>query len=196
MTGTPETETPPLRPPLDEYARQFEALAQEATGLVDGLDRQRLNGSPKPGEQWSVGQCLEHLATVNRKYGRRLEAGIDRAWERGLVERPERGVRYGWFERWFLGSLEPPPKRRFSAPKAVVPASDLDLDVLDRYLESNQTLRGLIVRASGLDISRAKITSPLSKLLKLRLGAAFAILAAHDRRHLWQAQRILDQQRP
>ena len=53
----------------------------------------------------------------------------------------------------------------------------------DRLLE-------LLRRADGVDISRAKVTSPLSKLLKLRIGAAFAILAAHGRRHLWQARQV------
>jgi hypothetical protein len=41
-----------------------------------------------------------------------------------------------------------------------------------------------------LNLVKVKITSPLASFLKFRLGAAFGIVIAHDRRHLWQAQQV------
>jgi len=45
-------------------------------------------------------------------------------------------------------------------------------------------------RANGLDLSRARVISPVSKWLRFSLGTLFAVIAAHERRHLSQARRI------
>ncbi len=180
--------TSTLNPPLDEYQRQYEVLKDDVRQLVADLDRGQFNWKPAP-ESWSIAQCLVHLNKVDRAYLRKLEEGIVKARERGLLG--GRRIRYTLFERWFIRSMEPPPKRRFPAPKKVVPAEDHPVEeVLERYLATKDELLGLLRRADGLDICRAKITSPLAKFLRFRLGAAFAFIAAHDRRHLWQANQV------
>ena len=45
-------------------------------------------------------------------------------------------------------------------------------------------------QANGLDLARARVSSPVSKWLRLSLGSGFALMAAHERRHLWQAREI------
>ncbi len=181
------TETHTLAPPLDEYRRQFEVVRDDARQLIEGLDREQLNWSPAPGS-WSIAQCLVHLNAVDRAYVRRLERGIEEARERGLVGGGK--IRYGVLERWFIRSMEPPPRRRFPAPRPVVPAADHDRETVEKFLATQERLIELLQLANGVDVVQAKIVSPLSKLLKLRLGAAFAFLAAHDRRHLWQARQV------
>jgi hypothetical protein len=178
----------PLSPPLDEYQRQYEVLEDDVRQLVADLDRDRFNWKPAP-ESWSIAQCLVHLNKVDQAYVGALESGIESARERGLVG--GRRIRYNFLERWFIRSMEPPPKRRFPAPKKVVPAEDHPLEeVLERYLATKDSLLDLLRRADGLDICRAKITSPLAKFLRFRIGAAFGFIAAHDRRHLWQANQV------
>jgi DinB superfamily len=180
--------TSPLSPPLDEYQRQYEVLKDDVRQLVADLDRDQFNWKPAP-ERWSIAQCLVHLNKVDWAYVRALDHGIEKARERGLVG--GRRIRYNSLERWFIRSLEPPPRRRFRAPKTVVPTEDHPREeVLERYLSTKDSLLGLLRRADGLDICRAKINSPLLKILRLRIGAAFALIAAHDRRHLWQANQV------
>jgi hypothetical protein len=55
------------------------------------------------------------------------------------------------------------------------------------HLEYIEHLR----RANGLDLARARVTSPVSKWLRFSLGTLFAVIAAHERRHLCQARRIV-----
>jgi hypothetical protein len=43
--------------------------------------------------------------------------------------------------------------------------------------------------ANGLDLGRVKFVSPLASVLKMNLLAPFAVIAAHQRRHLWQGWR-------
>jgi hypothetical protein len=45
-------------------------------------------------------------------------------------------------------------------------------------------------RADGLDLRRVKVATPISRFLKMSLGAMFAQIAAHERRHLEQARRV------
>ena len=177
-----------LTPPLDEYLRQIETLAQEARNLAADLDHEAFNWSESG--KWSIGQCLDHMASVNGAYLRSLDAEIPQARSAGLTG--DGGARYGWFERWFIRSLEPPPKWRFKAPSKAAPqGSDLDPQAtLDRYLGSNQRLQEQLAAADGLNLVKVMITSPLASFFKFRLGAVFALLIAHDRRHLWQARQV------
>jgi hypothetical protein len=45
-------------------------------------------------------------------------------------------------------------------------------------------------QANGIDLSRSCVRSPLASWIRIPLGSAFASMAAHERRHLWQARRI------
>ncbi len=187
------TETPsrPLHAPLDEYVRQFEDLKRDARQLTEGLSDAQLNWSPAPG-RWSMAQCLEHLNSVAEPYAQALEEGINRA--RGQDRRASGPARYGFVERWMIRSMEPPPRRRLPAPRMFQPAETAEpIDgaaVIDDYLALKDRLIGLLASADGLDVGGVKITSPVTRLLKFRIGAAFAFVAAHERRHLWQARQV------
>jgi hypothetical protein len=47
----------------------------------------------------------------------------------------------------------------------------------------------VIAKANGLDLARIKVPSPAGPF-KFGLGQRIALLAAHDRRHLWQAWQV------
>jgi hypothetical protein len=58
------------------------------------------------------------------------------------------------------------------------------------FLLTQEEIRKRIHAANGLHLSRAKVASAFIKSLKLGLGPCFAFLAAHERRHLWQAWQV------
>jgi hypothetical protein len=169
-------------------ARQFEDTRKEAGDLAGALTEQQFNWRPAP-EKWSIGQCLAHLATTDR-----VLPAIDRA----IADARTRGwlapgpFRYGWVTRWVIGSMEPPPKRRMRTPPILTPAATvLSRDeVLRTLAASRDRLLERIQAATGLDLKRAIVVSPVSRLFRLPLGGYFAFLAAHDRRHLWQARQV------
>lgn len=49
-----------------------------------------------------------------------------------------------------------------------------------------------VAAAEGLDLRRLRLPSPAIPLLYISLGAWFEAILAHERRHLDQAERILD----
>ena len=47
-------------------------------------------------------------------------------------------------------------------------------------------------QANGLDLARARVRSPAASWIHVPLGTGFMAMTAHERRHLWQARRVLD----
>jgi hypothetical protein len=41
-----------------------------------------------------------------------------------------------------------------------------------------------------LDLAHVRTISPVSRLVRLPLGAYFNFILAHDRRHVWQARQV------
>lgn len=187
--SSPTADPPALPPPLDDFHRQIRAVVDDCASLVDGLDAEAFNWAPDT-RSWSIGQCLQHLNTVNRAYGRRLERRLESEVARG-ASKGDVPWRPGLLERLAIHSMEPPPRLRLPAPRSVVPPSELDLEtVVDAFRVEHARLARLVEEARGLDLRKTKVSSPLAPGLRISAGAAFGFLAAHDRRHLWQAWNV------
>ena len=63
---------------------------------------------------------------------------------------------------------------------------------LPAFLELRGRLRERLEAADGLDLGRVRVRSPFIPLLSVDLGSAFALVAVHERRHLWQARQVLE----
>jgi DinB family protein len=156
---------------------------------VTGLSADRFNRRPAP-KRWSVAECLDHLNTI-RKVLPAIDRTIEEAARRGL--RSPGPFRYGWFARLSVRSMEPPPRFRMRTFRMLLPReTSLHADdVLREFLDVRDLLAERVRRADGVDLKRAIVVSPVTRLFRLPLGAYFAFLLGHDRRHLWQARRVL-----
>lgn len=170
--------------------RQLEEAEVAARALVAPLDEAALNWQPDGGRAWSVGQCLDHVAATNRVYGGSLRAALEGARREGRLRRDP--IRPGWFARFFLSVLEPPVGLRVPARKLVQPASrHAKDDVLARFLASQDEVRALLREGADLDLQGVRFENPLGPF-RFTVGTGFFILAAHARRHLWQARGVVD----
>lgn len=174
---------------LSDDLRQLEAIRADARALVAAVSSGEFNRRPDP-KRWSVGQCLDHLNTLRTTYPA-IDRTIAEAERRGL-RRPG-PFRYGWFARLSIRSMDAPPRFRMRTVKMLFPREiPLDRDaVLHEFLELRDQFAERVRRADGLDLKRAVVVSPVNRLVRLPLGAYFAFLLAHDRRHLWQARQVL-----
>jgi hypothetical protein len=185
MTAPQETPAPAWSVRL---ASELSANDQTAQALAARLTEDQLNWQPAPGS-WSVGQCLEHLCRTNEAYLASISAA--------LKEKPDSPVGQitpGWFGRWFIRSfVEPSPNsKRVSAPPKIRPAARVDLAVLDRFLSGNKSCRELIVRTRSKDINRIRFWNPFVVGIRFTVGTGLEIITGHERRHLLQAERVLD----
>ncbi|MGH7724278.1 MAG: DinB family protein [Candidatus Eiseniibacteriota bacterium] len=182
---------------LDECARAYHRDQVRAQALVDGLSPAEFIREPEPGS-WSVGQCLDHLNVQGGLMLPRLDRGIEKTRERsGGVGNVTPGVAnpidYGWFDRLFvrsLASVKGRPTQRMRTPRAFVPRSHLTIEgVVQSFLILQEELLARVERARGLALSRVRVGSAATPLIRVRLGAWFAAIAVHQERHLEQARR-------
>jgi hypothetical protein len=165
---------------------ELNAADQRATVLAKSLTAQQLNWKPNP-DEWSIGQCLEHLCVGNEVY-------LPPMW-RSLAGRPLAVVPEitpGWFGRWFIRNYIEPSShtRRARAPKKIAPGAHVEPSVLERFLRSNQQVRELVLRAAQHDVNRVRFKNPFIPVLRFTVGTGLEIVSAHERRHLLQAERI------
>ena len=177
-------------PELQDRQRQFSEAKETARALAGGLTDEQFNWRPEPG-RWSIAECLDHLNTTGSKLLPGMDAAIERARER---ERTGSGpFRYGWLSRWFIRANAPLPAdgKGMKTPKLYKPTADqLVGRVLPAFVELQDQLIERLRAANGLDLARVKVASPVTKLLRISLGAWFAATAAHQERHLEQARRV------
>jgi hypothetical protein len=163
----------------------------EGHRIGQGLSSAQFNWRPE-GNRWSVGECLDHLNVTNGLYLDQIQITIDRARRKGILGNPP--FRYGRIESWFVKQMNPPVKLKLKAPEGFAPThSKLDRDeVLATWRSQHWNFLDKIGWCEGLHLIRNKVRSPLSRFLKLSLGATFALVTAHNRRHIWQAKQILE----
>jgi hypothetical protein len=180
--------TSALHPDLASFAEQIGSIREDAAQLARGLSDQQMNWRSHPG-RWSIAQCLAHITLGNQEYLREIDAAILQARSRQLFSAGP--FKHGWFGNWFARSFEPPPKFKLRNPKVITPPPDVAGEKVSADFDrSQQEVLHRLYEANGIDLARARITSPFLRLLRLSLGQAFAVLTAHARRHLWQAWQV------
>lgn len=181
---------PPLPGDIADLVTQFEATERDARALVEGLDEEHGQWRPAPGA-WSVAECLDHLAKGNRAYLESMRQPIANA--RRAHRRRRRPVAAGPVGGWLARTLEPPARTKMKSPRKIHPGSARSLhDALDAFVTSHREVRALLEANADLDLATIRFRNPFVPLLRFSLASGFHILAAHARRHLWQARRVRD----
>lgn len=168
---------------------EIDVCERDAEALVADLSEQELNWQAQPGKTWSVGQCLDHLAVMNRFYLSGFVPLVDGA--HAASAGPFRGLSSTAGGRWFISSLEPPVKRRMKSPTPAVPRSTVSrADIVETYKKSHDPYRALVRASAKVDVNRVKGPNPFFKFVPMRISTVLRIIPAHDRRHLWQAANV------
>lgn len=88
--------------------------------------------------------------------------------------------------------LEPPSRLRLPTGAPFQPIHVHDAAAAFGEFESlNRQLEEQLDAARGLDLGGARIVSPFAQNVKYNVYSAFVLIAAHNRRHLWQAENAL-----
>ncbi len=180
-------------PELDLRVREFEEARHELHGLVAGIDDGVFNQRPDE-RRWSMAECVDHLLVVGWKMVPRLDAALIDARARGWHANGP--FRYGTLGNWFVrqsGADQLPPKRKVKTPRLYAPRQQAARRIpqaLEEFTNLQDKLSSLAASANGVDLARIKIASPVTRLLRLSLGQWLALLAGHQKRHLWQAARV------
>jgi len=180
-----------VEPELEGYRAQFEAVLADAGSLAEGLSDGQMVWRPTP-QRWSVAECLDHVNVTVTKYLPRVEAMIADARGRHLMGWGP--FRHPFVGQWFIRMMEPPPRRKFRVPGPFAPRGDQPVaTLLPEFRRLRAELLDRLREADGLDLAAVRTVSPAARFFTLTLGQCFGALAAHDRRHLWQARQVVRQ---
>jgi hypothetical protein len=174
---------------LAELDAAFDDAERDMRAVVAGLGEAAGTWRPAP-DAWSVAECLDHLATANRVYLAAMRPSAERALEGGRLRRgPARPGRIGG---WFVAMLEPPvTTRRQKAPRKIVPRVGPALsDAAQAFLASQQDVRAFLHRYAVIDLAGVRFPNPFIAGIRFSLATGVHVIAAHERRHLWQAWNV------
>ncbi len=174
---------------LGEVELEIARQSAEVERIVGRLSAEALNWRPSPAK-WSVRGHVAHMAIVNGPYIETITDCLAKARQRGrLGEGP---YRHAWFGRWFAGAMAPPPKKRWkTAPKMVPDPEAEGADVLRAFRDCQEDLVRLAGEARGVDLGRARLSSPFMKIFRFSVGATFGIILSHNLRHLWLIEELM-----
>src|SRR5262249_28719869 len=178
----------PFPPDLQALDEAFAANERDARALVAGLTEAQGTWRSAPGS-WSVAECLDHLAVGNRVYVVALEPAAARARRDGRVRR--KPALPGLVGGWVVKSFEPPVTRKLRAPRKIVPRSSPPLaDAGAAFFASHAQVVEFLRQYADLDLAGVRFPNPFIHALRFSLATGLHLLAAHERRHLWQAWNV------
>jgi DinB family protein len=165
---------------------QFHRATREANKLVLGREADDLTSGWEPGS-WSATECLDHLARTTLSF---LPA-ISRAVAAAPDLTSNRPLRTGTIASLLIRNLEPPYRLRYKVIPQLAP-QEKDFEVAWSSFENSQSqLSETVHSAAGLAIDKVNVPCPLCAHVIYNAYGAFRMLAAHQRRHLWQMKQIL-----
>ncbi|HEV7242794.1 MAG TPA: DinB family protein [Thermoanaerobaculia bacterium] len=176
--------------PLEAVEKELNEATRRAWTLVQSTDGRLFTVRPKP-MSWSAAECLAHLSISTEMFLPVLKTAIDGARNRKKKRKPKMDV-IGRVLAWFL---EPPIRRRMTTTAPFVPKSTrARTEAFGEFVTLQEKLIDLLRDAREVDVG-AKIVSPFDRRVRYNLYSAFRIIAAHERRHLWQAEQAVGELR-
>lgn len=174
---------------VDEIEAELQAATEQARRLIETTDGRLFTVRPNPGS-WSASECIAHLNLSTELFLPVLGPSIDDGHKRKLVPaKPPKMDLLGRILRWFL---EPPIRQRVKTSAPFVPKSiRAKAESFAEFAALQNRLIDLARAAHDVDLTKLRIVSPFDKRVKYNLYSAFRIVAAHQRRHLWQAEQAV-----
>ena len=174
---------------LETIASETEKNNREAELLVAGLTQQQLNWKPDE-SQWSMAQCLEHLAVTTRAWELIFADAISRGRQKYKVGSSPRYTPT-LVGGWLMRNAGPEVKRKFRAPSVFRPTESSNIqDALQSFLNSQERFLNFVSDSKGLDYNKTRVRSPVTPLMRYSLADAFVVVVVHNQRHLAQARRV------
>jgi hypothetical protein len=160
-----------------------------ATTLIDDVPGRLFTVRPTV-TQWSAAECVAHLSISTEMFLPVLRRVLDdaRTHAHAADGEPKMDI-LGRVLRWFL---EPPVRTRVKTTPAFVPKSiRAKGEAIAEFTALQVQLIDQLRAARDLSAGKTRIVSPFDRRVKYNVYSGFMILAAHQRRHLWQAEQAI-----
>jgi hypothetical protein len=174
-----------LTPDIRELIQQLDANLTDAEKLLKDMDDDKGAWQLNP-VTWSVAQCFDHLAIANDIYVEALGKAASQARLRGRFRRGP--AKPGVLGALFVWTQEPPVRLGSTAPSDIRPRpAPLLSQAAEAFRTSHAAVAAFIRANADLDLAGATFVNPFVKGIHFSLATGLHVIAAHERRHLWQA---------
>ena len=174
---------------LNTIAFEAEKNNDAARAVAGDLSEVQLNWKPSA-EQWSIAQCLEHLAVATKGFDKYFAEVLKRAAGKSPITNPppyKPTMMGGWLAR----HVAPESPRKLRAPRLFRPADASAIQgSLQMFLDQQQRFIDVVRKSAGIDYNKTRVRSPVTPLVRYSLADAFVITVLHAQRHLAQARRV------
>lgn len=172
---------------LLEIQNELQSNSDWVSRLADWAREEDWVARPAAGA-WSASECVQHLNTTSREMVPRISEQLlesEQSDDPGLY-------RLG-FMGWLIWKASSPPARmKLRTPEAFVPSGGrTKREDLIAWGVRQSAVLGAIDFADGRPLNRLQIVSPFDARVRYNAYAAFRIIAAHQRRHLDQAEKTI-----
>jgi hypothetical protein len=174
---------------LSTVLAEGRVVADETRRTFGHLSAWQVNWKPSA-EDWSIGQCFEHLILSNAPYFEIVQGVLDGrrpgVWERlPLLSR--------MFGKLVIRTLRPDSGREAKARPAFLPSSSaIARDIVKSFLEQQNRLLDLMESTRRLDLSDIIVRSPVIRFVTYSLMDGYRIIVVHEQNHLVQARRVME----
>ena len=181
---------PSDRRDMEAVEAALDAAERDARTLVAGLSENLAGWRGSPGS-WSIAECLDHLATANRVYLRAMQPAAERAVRQGTLAQPARATGSDWALVYPLARAAREPSFQRQAHSSIQPRSSPALqDAFAAFLASQDDVRAFLRTFADTDLAGVRFPNPFVRGVRFSLATGLHVIAAHERRHLWQAWRV------
>ena len=174
---------------LEKFLGEAPLLIDTANEQFSGLSEAQINWKPSE-EKWSIGECLDHLAAAHKLYNSKIKE------LQPFVEHPGEGslkFKHTFSGRTILKYVDPNSTNRTKTFKVFKPSvKQINTNVIRSFCEEVEAMISFAEQLQGANLRKIKISSPVTKLLRMNIGDALLINHYHDKRHLNQAEKILN----
>jgi hypothetical protein len=174
---------------IDALLDQLRENSRQAHSIFNSHTTGQLQHHPAQG-RWSAAECLAHLNLSNRAYLPLLDSAIEQLREKKVLGGGAFHLNLN--ARLLKYWLEPPSRLRLPTSPPFQPIAVRDpAEALEEFQAIGKVLEEKLNSARGLALDRVKLVSPFAEKMKYNAYSAFVLIAAHNRRHLWQAELAL-----
>jgi hypothetical protein len=170
---------------------ELNEATQRARTLVESTDGRVFTVRPHPND-WSAAECLSHLTLTGKAFIPVIQEAIAKAKKSRTKGRrmPHIDV-FGTALRWFM---EPPVRRHLKTAAPFVPrAARPKFEAWAEFASVQSQLMYEALEANDVEFRAVRVQSVFDRRIHYTLYWAFRIIAAHERRHLWQAEHAVEE---
>ena len=173
---------------IPKLVSELGKISADARETFGNLSAEQINWKPSA-DGWSVGQCFEHLMKANSLFFPELEKIVGETRKNSFWE--NYSPLSSFFGNLLVNSLKK-DARKFKAPtQKIMPLSEIDANIIELFAAHQTEIIKKIKQTQNADWRKTIVTSPFMKLMTYRLADAYRIVVEHERRHLRQAERVL-----